>query len=477
MSLTEADKTYLRELVRREMNAAMSRAVGHIAGIMPRSLIYTATMATLGFISAVAIMDVKDKDIPHISYPLATFESSMVEYAGRFSVWTGGFLADYNRMWPGMSVGQQIIGLTNPQASEFLEVMRQRESSGRYYIINDYGYLGAFSMGAAALADIGWLDRGSYDRAPPAVKNGSSKQIHLEFLQNPSNWKRHSYTEFMNSEALQNQAFTELTNLNIQRGFKIGVLQRGDHKRLTGFAAAAHLGGFSAAELWYGSHMDTEDRNNVAVSEYAQLGENAITGAPPVDFGVKPDGLPMDTRYYTRVSSGFGFRTIRGIPNRHSGIDFPVPVGTPVKATADGKVIYAGNYGGACGYGVKIQHSADYATIFCHLSRIDASTGEWLRKGVQIGLSGGAPGATGSGRSTGPHIHYAVKLNEKFVDPMFYIPTIAGGNKTNKFAIRPQQQMPPAAPATTTGNSRTYCYPDYDCSANRAGAYTREAKS
>jgi len=439
MSLTDADKEFIRKLINREINSAMGQAVSHIVGMMPKNLIYTITTAALGFLAAAAAMDIKNKDIPHLSYPMAELERLLVEGAGAFGIWTGGFMADYNRMYPSQSAGQLIIGLTNDQAATLIKALRARESSNRYWIINPYGYLGYYSMGAAALADIGWLDINAYNRASPAVKSGNNKAEHLGFLQTEANWTRYSYAKFMQDPQLQDQAFVELANLTLQRGFKSGALKRGDHQRLGGFIAAAHLGGYSAAKAYYGANIDSDDRNGVYVSEYAKLGENAIQGAPPADTSSKPHGLPMEERHYTRVSSGFGFRIINGNPGNHSGIDFAVPVGTPVKATADGKVTYAGDYGGACGYGVKIQHGADYATVFCHLSRIDVHANGWIRKGVTIGLSGGAAGAKGSGRSTGPHIHYAVKAKDKFVDPMLFLPQLA--KNAGAFAVRPQQSI------------------------------------
>lgn len=432
MSLTNDDKVWIDELLTKKLSDLGSQLVRH----MPRGFVQTAFIAALGFAAAAVIMDIKNKDIKHISYPLAELERMLVEGAGEFAVLTGGFLADYNRMHPSINMTQLIIGLSNAQAKAFMAAMFQRESSSNYSIVHKYGYLGGYGFGAIALADIGYISLDKLNAAPSEVRNGSSRAVHLAFLQNNDNWARYSYEEFMSNPAVQDRAFIALANLSIQRGFKKGALKRGDHKRLAGFAAAAHLVGFPGAFRYYTTMKDSDDRNGTTASEYAKLGEKSIKGAAPKDVGVIPSGLPMDARFYSRVSSGFGQRIINGKRGMHSGIDFPVATGTPVKATADAKVIFAGNYAGSCGYGVKLQHGSDYTTVFCHLSRIDVRAGQWLRKGVIVGQSGGAKGAIGAGRSTGPHIHYSVKYKNMPVNPSRFIKQISGDKA---FAIRPQQ--------------------------------------
>lgn len=439
MSLTAEDKLWIEGKLtdqNKDIAAMLSDLGSQLVDSLPKGWKYNVLVAALGFATASVVMDVKNKDIRHVSYPLAEIERLIIEGAGYFAVLTGGFLADYNRMYPSQSTTQLIIGLSNTQAQSLMKALRLRESSNNYKKIHEFGYLGGYGMGAGALADIGYLHMDNYQRAPAAVKSGSNKKIHLGFLQDERNWKKYSYQEFMDNPAVQDLAFIAYANKNIQRGFKAGALKRGDHKRLGGYAAAAHLVGPGNAFLYYGSNMNSDDRYGTTASEYASIGEKAIKGAAPKDFGVIPHGLPMSKQHFTRISSGFGARYINGHRSNHKGIDFAVPTGTPVKATADGKIVFAGNYSGACGYGVKIQHSKHYATVFCHLSRWDVRVSQWVRKGVKIGLSGGAKGSKGAGSSTGPHIHYSVKLKGKAIDPLLFIPELTG---KKAFTIRPQQ--------------------------------------
>jgi len=94
----------------------------------------------------------------------------------------------------------------------------------------------------------------------------------------------------------------------------------------------------------------------------------------------------------------------------HNGLDFGVVVGTPIKATMDGKVIYAG--WNDQGYGnLVIVENGDYRTYYAHLSSIPVAVGEAVSAGNTIGLSGN------TGNSTGPHLHYEIRKNNVPIDP------------------------------------------------------------
>lgn len=112
------------------------------------------------------------------------------------------------------------------------------------------------------------------------------------------------------------------------------------------------------------------------------------------------------------VTSPFGVRTdpFFGRPALHPGIDLRGEVGTPVHATADGKVIVAGRDGG---YGnlVEIDHGHGLSTRYGHLSQIDVKVGQRVRIGQVIGKIGS------TGRSTGPHLHYETRINGQAVNP------------------------------------------------------------
>lgn len=104
-------------------------------------------------------------------------------------------------------------------------------------------------------------------------------------------------------------------------------------------------------------------------------------------------------------SSGFGFRSdpIHGGGAMHSGLDFRAPVGTPAHAAAAGIVVEA-HYHPEYGNVVDVDHGNQLTTRYAHLSRIDVAPGQLVRRGQQVGAIGT------TGRSTGPHLHFEVRL-------------------------------------------------------------------
>ncbi len=127
-----------------------------------------------------------------------------------------------------------------------------------------------------------------------------------------------------------------------------------------------------------------------------------------------PFASPVKTA--VRFTSAFGMRRDpkNGSRRMHEGIDYAGPTGTPILATADGVVVEAGRAGG---YGnlVKIRHEFGIETRYAHLSRIHVKPGERVSRGDRIGDMGN------TGRSTGTHLHYEVRLGGSAVDPMNYI--------------------------------------------------------
>ncbi|WP_342759638.1 M23 family metallopeptidase [Paracoccus sp. S3-43] len=120
--------------------------------------------------------------------------------------------------------------------------------------------------------------------------------------------------------------------------------------------------------------------------------------------------LAMPVKQSFRYSSGFGRRWGR----MHEGIDMAAPVGTPIHATGDGVVTFAGRQG-AYGNLIKVEHELGVETRYGHLSRIRVKVGQRVSQGERIGDMGS------TGRSTGPHLHYEVRMKGRAVDPMSFI--------------------------------------------------------
>lgn len=124
------------------------------------------------------------------------------------------------------------------------------------------------------------------------------------------------------------------------------------------------------------------------------------------------DGVPlaMPVQDSFRYTSGFGPRWGR----MHEGVDMAGPIGTPIYATADGVVTFAGWQNG---YGriIKVQHEFGIETRYPHLNAMRVEVGQRVSRGERIGDMGN------SGRSTGPHLHYEVRVKGEAIDPMIYI--------------------------------------------------------
>ena len=129
-----------------------------------------------------------------------------------------------------------------------------------------------------------------------------------------------------------------------------------------------------------------------------------------------PSNLIFDAPVPGRQSSPFGLRRFfNGEPrNPHSGLDFAAPTGTPVKSPADGRVLLIGNFY-FNGQTIFIDHGQGVITMFCHLSEIAYLPGDKVKRGDVVGKVGN------TGRSTGPHLHWNVSLNNARVDPALFL--------------------------------------------------------
>ncbi|MCM0000667.1 MAG: M23 family metallopeptidase [Erythrobacter sp.] len=126
-----------------------------------------------------------------------------------------------------------------------------------------------------------------------------------------------------------------------------------------------------------------------------------------------PSRMPLEG---AALTSSFGMRThpVLGGRRQHHGIDLAAPTGTPVYATADGIVSRADWYS-SYGLYISLEHGASMQTRYAHLSRLAVASGDSVKKGDLIGYVGS------TGRSTGPHLHYEVRVEGLAVNPIPYM--------------------------------------------------------
>jgi murein DD-endopeptidase MepM/ murein hydrolase activator NlpD len=127
---------------------------------------------------------------------------------------------------------------------------------------------------------------------------------------------------------------------------------------------------------------------------------------------------PLGRPIVGAITSTFGFRQdpINGRPAFHSGIDMQADYGDKVVATADGLVIQVG-YNGDYGNYIEIKHGNGFTTGFAHLQSYKVKVGDTIKRGQSIGLAGN------TGRSTGVHLHYEVRLNSQPINPFPFMQT------------------------------------------------------
>ena len=145
-------------------------------------------------------------------------------------------------------------------------------------------------------------------------------------------------------------------------------------------------------------------------NRWQSMDGGTTTAAPTVSI---PSRNPLDG---ARMSSGYGMRThpVLGGRRGHKGIDLAGPTGTPIYATADG-VVSRADWFSSYGLYVSLEHGGSLQTRYGHMSRLNVAAGQRVRKGEIIGYVGS------TGRSTGPHLHYEVRVNGEAVNPIPYM--------------------------------------------------------
>lgn len=139
-----------------------------------------------------------------------------------------------------------------------------------------------------------------------------------------------------------------------------------------------------------------------------------------------PSRMPLET---ARFTSDYGMRThpILGGRRGHKGVDLAAPTGTPIFATADGTVSQA-EWFSSYGLYVALEHGGQLQTRYGHMSRLNVAPGQRVRKGDIIGYVGS------TGRSTGPHLHYEVRVAGVAVNPAPYMQAAQFQNTTATLA-------------------------------------------
>lgn len=162
-----------------------------------------------------------------------------------------------------------------------------------------------------------------------------------------------------------------------------------------------------------GRQLDALHHQLVTQEDSLALLDLMLTRRTGIDASL-PEYMPVD---YPYLSSSFGWRRhpVTGRHSMHEGLDFAAPTGTPIYAAAAGVVTQARF---RAGYGklVEIAHGNGLSTRYAHASRIDVKEGDLVEKGQVIALVGA------TGRATGPHLHFEVRMAGHPLDPSLFLP-------------------------------------------------------
>ncbi len=154
--------------------------------------------------------------------------------------------------------------------------------------------------------------------------------------------------------------------------------------------------------------IGVQEQSLDTLNQLVQSKEDMLMAIPAIQ--------PVANRNLKGLVSGFGYRIdpIYKTPKMHTGLDFAAPVGTPVYATGNGRVIEAGMDHGGYGNHVIIDHGYGYQTLMAHLVKIKVRKHQQVQRGEVIGWVGN------TGKSTGPHCHYEVIRHGEKLNPVHY---------------------------------------------------------
>lgn len=251
-----------------------------------------------------------------------------------------------------------------------------------------YGAFGVLGFAMLCLFGVA----GSYARMALKVSNYNALQHETELL-------RQRYDTLQKQVKTTNQQLATLQVLASEVSTAYGIRNQ--------IAGSSDLAGESP--LVPSMSESLAEYNYLRTTNLSRRGRTIFTRG---DTNVLPGLWPVTGR----LMGGFGERTdpFSGEGARHTGVDISAPMGTPVKATADGVIVSAG-WNSGYGRCVIIDHGNGYQTLYGHLSKIDVMEGAEIRQGETLGLVGM------TGRATGPHLHYEVRIHSTPVNPYRYL--------------------------------------------------------
>jgi murein DD-endopeptidase MepM/ murein hydrolase activator NlpD len=258
----------------------------------------------------------------------------------------------------------------------------------RIHVPHQTIYLGFLMVAVSLLTVIGFL--GSYIRMSWKVSNYNSLRQEVDVL-------RAKYKDLQRVTNQKNEQLATLQNFASEVSVAYGLKNKTS-------AVSPEEAGLTPTFKETLTQYDFLRTASISESYHAFPKQYQVNAAPTL--------WPLDGR----LMSPFGSRTdpFSGEGAIHTGVDLSAHSGTPVRATGDGIVHFA-SWSGGYGKLVVIDHGNGIETYYGHLSEFEVIAGQEIRRGDTIGLSGG------TGRSTGPHLHYEIRMGGSPVNPYKYL--------------------------------------------------------
>jgi murein DD-endopeptidase MepM/ murein hydrolase activator NlpD len=234
---------------------------------------------------------------------------------------------------------------------------------------------------------------------------GTIKQLRDELTQRKSDLQDfHRTLETLRQRQSEQQATLVANRESKERVLDLTKQQEGEYQRLLAQAQQAHRNAESDIQ-----QLDAKIRE--------ELRKQGLGKLPSVGTLLWPIN-PIFGASCEFHCAGYPYQYLIG---PHSGIDLPTNVGTPIQAPADGYVARVHQASGA-GYSyILLVHGDNISTVFGHLSGFAVKENTMVTRGTVIGYTGGAPGTNGAGLSSGPHLHFEVRVNNVPVNPRNYL--------------------------------------------------------
>lgn len=280
------------------------------------------------------------------------------------------------------------------------------ETPLRVKLLRVFGFLAAAVVTAALISFVAFRFIGSPNEKLLRSENERMKDRFREMSQQMKNMEQ----QMKELETRDNEVYRSIFEANpIPDSARAKELEKQQQiAKVEGMEESDLINSITESLNNLGSRIRAQQASYTDITGMVNNKEKLLAATPAIQ--------PVSNKDLKRIASGFGYRIdpVYKTVKLHPGLDFTAPAGTPIYATADGVIEFAGNSGDGYGNHIIIHHGFGYKTLYGHMYRIKAKRGQRVVRGEVIGWVGS------TGKSTGPHCHYEVIKNGIKLDPIYF---------------------------------------------------------